>query len=256
MNSDPVADTAPETVIEIDLKINELIHKLKVLREKYQEISAQRDQAVDPVPFDKLTLQMSQIERQITLNQNKLLALHKPEAQAAQKAGGVEITQAPEEVTVDPQLNELIHKMAAWRKQGVVATEHLNQHHKKLEENKDFQIWTKLHKEAKDKTTLIQAEVEKLAREIYDHTSNKSPHPAVNIKIFIEPFYKEEDAHAWCMDHLPKALDLNTRYFNKQARAVLETAPLDFVQFVPKLSVQIKSDLAEFIEDVNPKVGD
>jgi hypothetical protein len=57
------------------------------------------------------------------------------------------------------------------------------------------------------------------------------------------------------MDHLPKALDLNPTFFERHAKAVLETAPLEFVKFVPKLSVQIKSDLAEFIEDIKPTVG-
>ena len=172
-------------------------------------------------------------------------------------ADSVGTTQAPETIVeVDPHLNELIHKMAAWRKQGVVATEHLNQLYKKLEENKDFQIWTRLQREAKDKTTLIQAEIEKIAREIYDHTANKSPHPAVNIKIFVEPFYKEEDAHAWCLDHLPKGLKLDPAFFKRHAEGVRNTAPLEFVKFVPRLSIQIKSDLAEFIDDVNPKVGD
>jgi hypothetical protein len=163
---------------------------------------------------------------------------------------------APDTVTeVDPLLNELIHKMAAWRKQGVVATEHLNQLYKKLEENKDFQLWTKLHNEAKDKTTTIRAEIEQIAREIYAKTSERHPHEAVTIKVLSVPFYKEEDAHTWCMDHLPKALDLNPTFFERHAKAVLETAPLEFVKFVPKLSVQIKSDLAEFIEDIKPTVG-
>jgi hypothetical protein len=153
------------------------------------------------------------------------------------------------ETHVDPQLNELVHKMAAWRKQGVVATEKLNELYKKLEENKDFRLWTKLHNEAKDKTTTVQAEIEKRAREIYDHTANKSPHPAVNIKVFVEPFYKDEDAHAWCMDHLPKALKLDPAFFKRHANAVRETAPLEFVQFVPRLSIQIKGDLAEFDKD-------
>jgi hypothetical protein len=167
------------------------------------------------------------------------------------------------ETHVDPQLNELIHKMAAWRKQGVVATEHLNQLYKKLEENKDFQLWTQLHKEAVDKTTSIRVEIEKITREIYDQflypdtkIPNKHPHPAITVMVLSVPFYKEEDAHAWCMDHLPKALDLNPSFFEKHAKAVLATAPLEFVQFIPKISIKIKSDLAEFIEDVNPEVGD
>jgi len=59
---------------------------LEVLREKYRETSGQRDLAVDPVPFDKLTLQMSQIERLITLNQNKLRMQQKAEEEAARAA--------------------------------------------------------------------------------------------------------------------------------------------------------------------------
>jgi hypothetical protein len=174
-------------------------------------------------------------------------------------ADGVETTQAPETITVDPRLDELIHQLANWRKQGVVSTEHLNELYKKLEDNKDFQLWTQLHNEAKAKTGSIRVEIEKITREIYDQflypdtkIPYKYPHPAISIKVLIEPYYKEEDAHAWCMDHLPKALKIDAAYFEKHARAVLETAPLEFVQFVPKLSVQIKGDLAEFVEGVKP----
>ena len=163
------------------------------------------------------------------------------------------------ETQMDPRLNELIHQLANWRKQGVVSTEHLNELSKKLEDNKDFQLWKQLHKEAMDKTTSIRVEIEKITREIYDQflypdtkIPNKHPHPAITVKVFIEPYYKEEDAHAWCMDHLPKALKLDSTFFNRHAEAVRNTAPLEFVQFVPKLSVQIKSDLAEFEKDVKP----
>lgn len=56
---------------------------LEKLRMNYQEISGQRDKAVDPVPFDKLTLQMSQIERLITLSTNKLRMQQKAEEEQA-----------------------------------------------------------------------------------------------------------------------------------------------------------------------------
>ena len=151
------------------------------------------------------------------------------------------------ETHVDPQLNELIHKMAVWRKQGVVATEHLNEIYKKLEENKDFQLWTQLHNEAKDKTTLIRAEIEKLAREIYDHTKDKHPHPAVNVKLYADLIYDIGQAKTWCIDYLPLGLILDKKFFEKHALAVMATAPIKFVQPVDRISVQIKGDLSEFV---------
>ena len=69
----------------------------------------------------------------------------------------------------------------------------------------------------------------------------------MTIKVTAVAEYDAEDARKWCSECLPRAMVLDTKYFEKHAKAVAETAPLEFVEIVDALQVAIASDLSAWL---------
>lgn len=100
----------------------------------------------------------------------------------------------------------------------------------------------------------LQAQVEMLdgfvrenALEAYGKNGNKTPHPAVKIRVMKAISYEVADAFAWCHEHLTAALKLDTKLFEKHAKAVEDTTPLGFVYIIDEPQVAIDRDLSEYI---------
>jgi len=81
----------------------------------------------------------------------------------------------------------------------------------------------------------IQEEVRELALREYQKTGNKRPHSAVQIKVFTVLAYDNDKALDYCRQHLPGALKLDKRAFEKVAKA----ANLEFISVtkVPKATI-------------------
>ncbi len=73
-------------------------------------------------------------------------------------------------------------------------------------------------------------------------------HPAVKVRKLAKVLYEPARAIAWCIDNLSAALKLDTRLFEKHARAVVETAPLDFVEFTVEPQVMVDADLTPWLD--------
>jgi hypothetical protein len=81
---------------------------------------------------------------------------------------------------------------------------------------------------------------------IYYDTANKKPHSAVQVKMFTVLEYSPDAALNYARLHLPQALKLDKRTFEKVAKA----ASLDFVQANKRPKVTIARDLSGYVENV------
>jgi hypothetical protein len=97
--------------------------------------------------------------------------------------------------------------------------------------------------QAKDKQADAETEVRKEALAAYEETGDKKPHPAVPIKMYTVLEYEEANALDYAREHLPKALKLVKRTFEKAAK-VLE---LDFVTVTQEPRATIARDLSEYL---------
>jgi hypothetical protein len=79
----------------------------------------------------------------------------------------------------------------------------------------------------------------------YEGAQDKHPHPAVTVKLFTALEYETEEALGYCREHLPKALKLDKRAFEKVARVVEPT----FVTFIVEPRAQIDRDLSGYVEE-------
>ena len=77
----------------------------------------------------------------------------------------------------------------------------------------------------------------------YEATQDKRPHPAVTVKVYTTLSYEEADALEYCQKHLPKALKLDRREFEKVARA----AEPVFVTFVVEPKATVATDLSAYV---------
>ena len=88
-----------------------------------------------------------------------------------------------------------------------------------------------------------EATVRALAVDFYTATGDKRAHEAVTVKVFRDLVYDEVMALIYCRQHLPNALKLDTRAFEKAAKAI----PLAFVEFTETPKATIASDLSAYL---------
>ena len=81
-----------------------------------------------------------------------------------------------------------------------------------------------------------------LALDVFNATDNKHPHPAVTVKMFIVLRYDPDKALDFARDHLPKALKLDKRTFERAAKAIEP----DFVTIAKEPKATIDKDLSEW----------
>lgn len=82
---------------------------------------------------------------------------------------------------------------------------------------------------------------------IYESTGQRHPHPAVGVRVYTKLRYDTDEALHWSQHHLPKALKLDKRFFEKHARGVAETQPIPFVEIEENPRATISTDLSEYV---------
>jgi NAD+--asparagine ADP-ribosyltransferase len=88
-----------------------------------------------------------------------------------------------------------------------------------------------------------EADVRKAALATYGENGEKQVHPAVTVKVFTVLDYSLSDALEYARQHLPKALKLDKRSFEKVAKA----AELDFVAVSEEPRATISRDLSNYL---------
>ena len=87
--------------------------------------------------------------------------------------------------------------------------------------------------------------VRQMSRIIFFETGDKVPHPAVKIKMYTALDYTDGDAVEYAREHLPKALKLVKRIFEKAAKVL----DLDFVTVRKEARVIIARDLSKYLPE-------
>lgn len=87
--------------------------------------------------------------------------------------------------------------------------------------------------------------VRELGVTTYDETGDKKVHPAVTVKMYTILTYDSADALEYAREHLPGALKLVTRAFEKAAKVL----DLDFVAINQEPRADIAKDLSKYLDD-------
>jgi hypothetical protein len=102
-------------------------------------------------------------------------------------------------------------------------------------------------KQDEDKAKVHLVEVDETVRiqalNVYFQTNNKKPADGVSIIIGKNLNYNPNEARAWAIEYNPNLLELNTRNFERYAKAVLDVTPLEFVTVEEVPSVRIAKEL-------------
>jgi hypothetical protein len=89
----------------------------------------------------------------------------------------------------------------------------------------------------------VDKDVRVLALNAYAINNDRYPHPAIEIKMVTAIAYDESQAINYCREHLPKALKLDKRQFEKVAKV----AEPDFVTVKQEPKAYIASDLRTYL---------
>lgn len=103
-------------------------------------------------------------------------------------------------------------------------------------------------KEISSEEARLETQLRDLAVEIYlQDSSTKKLNEYVSIRENTELVYSKEQARNWAQDKLPQAITLDTKIFEKYARAVEDVSPLDFVQYDKRPTAAIAKDLSKLL---------
>lgn len=129
-------------------------------------------------------------------------------------------------------------------KENVVA--HVNELEKQLEQ---LELWQELQ-HAKSLWVEYDNDLKKLDAQLrnatishYYQTGDKKPVAGVSVVINRVLHYQDSDAIHWAIEHDINFLTIDKRLFEKHAKAVVNTSPLDFVEFEEQPAVRISKDL-------------
>lgn len=90
---------------------------------------------------------------------------------------------------------------------------------------------------------VVDEGIRQAALDYYTETGDKHPHPKVSVIINKELTYDVKRAIGWAINNALGMLKLDTAKFEKHARAVADTVPVEFVEINDKPSVRIASEL-------------
>ena len=143
-------------------------------------------------------------------------------------------------------MNDAVEQLAQARYIEVALRKLLAQREAELHVTPEWQQWeaeTGDFRVAKANVLSAEAEVREQALAIHAETSERTPHPAVKIKMYTILIYEFADAFDYAREHLPQALKLNRRRFDKAAK-VLE---LDFIDIEQEPRATIARDLSKYL---------
>jgi len=145
-------------------------------------------------------------------------------------------------------MDELVRQLAAARQSLAgaktayqVLVDEFNEREDVEQATSDVAAWA-------DQVTELESLIRQGAEAQYEATREKAPHPAVKVRVVRNLMYEPSWALDWCANHLRVALKLDARLFEKHARAVQETAPIQFVKVDELPQVAISRDLTGYLD--------
>lgn len=146
-------------------------------------------------------------------------------------------------------IEDAVKALAGWRRIEADARQALDDIRKSWEASSVWLKWSASLKEAREQVSVCTQQLKAAALSAGD----KHPHPATTIRQATKLNYDERQAIAWCIEHLPQALKLDSRLFEKHARAVAATDPIPFVEIASEAQVAIATDLSAYLEPGDDK---
>ena len=139
------------------------------------------------------------------------------------------------------ELNKQLEETQSWEENQLIKLDKLPEYQAYLACKEDIKI-------IKEQIEAKKDAVKSLAINDYNETGDKNPYPDVSVIINNKVDYDPLVARTWCEENLPKALMLDTKLFEKHAKALKETMPIPFVDYYQSPSVRISSDLTDYLE--------
>ena len=144
------------------------------------------------------------------------------------------------------KMKDLVQKLKDFRIAERQALEQLATANEQLRQTEEFKVM----EQCQAYLDVIQSELKETDEAIraqaivnYHQTSDKNPVNGVSIALQKVCDYYQEDAKDWANDNAPEMLKLDVRKFEKYAKAVADTLPLEFVTIKEEPSVRIAREL-------------
>ena len=103
---------------------------------------------------------------------------------------------------------------------------------------------------ASEQVLIIDKAVRDMAVALWTTFNDKHPHPAIGVQIRQTPQYDTSAALFWAREHLIRAIKpetLDKSFFEKHARAVQETDPIELITWINIPVATITEDLSEYL---------
>ena len=154
---------------------------------------------------------------------------------------------------MNQEIDKLIKQIARLRTEVEMLKEARKEAQKEYEHTPEFRKYAELgvRLSLKDAELLaFELEVKQKAVKIYCDVTNTDVgiHPAIGIRNVRKLEYDPQEALHFSWLNLPDAIKLDARTFEKHAKAVEETAPLQFVKYSIEIQATLATDLGEFLE--------
>ena len=143
-------------------------------------------------------------------------------------------------------MQEQINKLKKLRLEQIQATDQLEKATKLLEQSEEWQLVEQCKAYlagVKEDLQETDDTIRVMAVEKYHEDGNKHPHEKVSIAINKVFSYSVDRAIQWAINNSLGMLKLDTKKFEKHARAVNDTLPLEFVEMTEEPGVRIASKL-------------
>jgi hypothetical protein len=151
-------------------------------------------------------------------------------------------------------IDKLIKQIARLRTEVEMLQEARKDAQKEYEHTPEFKKYAEMGVRLSLKDAEL-ADLERMVKQdavkIYCDVTNTEVgiHPAIGIRQVRKLEYDSGDALVFCRTNLMAAIKLDTKLFEKHAKAVEETAPLPFVTYSLEVQATLATDLSNYLGD-------
>jgi len=155
---------------------------------------------------------------------------------------------------MNQEIDKLIKQIARLRTEVEILKEARKEAQTEYEQTPEFKKYEHLSNALGSKDVELAAlelDVKQKAVKIYCDVTNTEVgiHPAIGIRQVRKLEYDSGDALVFCRTNLMAAIKLDTKLFEKHAKAVEETAPLPFVTYSLEVQATLATDLSNYLGD-------
>lgn len=140
-------------------------------------------------------------------------------------------------------INVLMRDLAETNRQYEQASEEVARMRQTLESSEAYQIYTELQEQMKE----LRANIEAVALKEYETTNIKQLADGLSIRVYKKVQYDQAEATKWAIANAPTMVKIDGRLFEKHAKAVQDTTPIEFVEIYDDPKVAISSDLSSYL---------